>query len=364
MESEKSKDFLLPIGPLTYFENWFKTAKPNAHWIARYLPEEIEQDKKLSKAKQVLSNAQEFLTRSAKKHVVTRTIMRYGAKRIAAVLAVIAVVILSSFGVRDYFRKQNDYVLKSVKAQTFEIANVPKLSPEFPIPVITEQLILGNLTIPEIIDAIKEPKQKIKIATGIATQLVMQGRYEPKNEILLGLTIADSQLEKLAVTNNSRELSEGLKLIHDFAVTAGFANYFNQDESLRLIVTNNAKRSARWAMHIFKEQPEGFTDIQNLSLALDNGINHKIFSEEEINQLLKILSPFENDKRSHGLKKITSGIKCCGVVELITVRGLMDFTRTWLIYMQQRAGLKRYCSVWTHYYSTRPGFSKTIFQHI
>ena len=78
-------------------------AKPNAHWIARYLPEEIDQDKKLVNAKQVLSNAQEFLARSAKKHVVTRTIMRYGPKRIAAVLGLIAVIILSSFGCQGLF---------------------------------------------------------------------------------------------------------------------------------------------------------------------------------------------------------------------------------------------------------------------
>ncbi|HLF46638.1 MAG TPA: hypothetical protein VI548_09445 [Chitinophagaceae bacterium] len=303
VESGKSKDFLLPIGPLTYFENWFKTTKPNAHWIARYLPEEIEQDKKLSNAKQVLSNAQEFLAQSAKKHAVTRTIMRYGAKRIAAALGIIAVIILSSFGIRDYIRKQNDSVLKSIKEQTFELANVPKLSPEFPIPVITEQLILGNLTIPEVIDAVKEPGQKIKIATGIATQLIMQGRYEPKIEILQSLTIADSLLGQLAITNNIRELSEKLKLIHDFSVTAGLAYFFNQDESLKSFVTNNAKRSGKWAMHIFNEQPESFTEIQNLSLALDNGINHKVFSPDEIIQLLGIISPFENKKRSSWLEK-------------------------------------------------------------
>ncbi len=303
VESGKSKDFLLPIGPLTYFENWFQNAKPNTHWIARYLPEEIEQDKKLSNAKQVLSNAKEFLERSAKKHVVTRTIMHYGAKRIAAALGIIAIVILSSFGIRDFFRKQNDYVMKTIKEKTFELANVPKLSPEFPIPVITEQLILGNVTIPEVIDAIKEPKQKIKIATGIATQLVMQGRYEPKDEILQSLTIADSLLEQLAITNNSRELSEGLKLIHDFSVTAGLAYFYNKDESLNSLVTRNAKRSARWAMHIFKEQPQDFSDIQNLSLALDNGINHKVFSPEEIGVFLKILSPFENDSRTPWVEK-------------------------------------------------------------
>ena len=303
VESEKSNDFLLPIGPLTYFENWFNAAKPNAHWIARYLPEEIEQDKKLANAKLVLSNAKEFLKRSAGKHVVTRTIMRFGPKRIAAALGIIAVIILSSFGIRDYFLKQNGNVLKSVKEKTFELANTPKLSPEFPIPVITEQLILGNVTIPEVIDAVKDPNQKIKIATGIATQLVMQGRYEPKKEILQSLAIADSLLEHLEITGNGRELSEKLKLIHDFSVTAGFAFYFNPDETLNSLFKRNAKRSAKWAMQIFKEQPEDFTDIQNLSLALDNGINHKVFSPEEINQLLKILSPFENDSRTPWVEK-------------------------------------------------------------
>jgi len=303
VESGKSKGFLLPIGPLTYFENWFNTAKPNAHWIARYLPEEIDQDKKLLKAKQVLSNAQEFLNRSARKHVVTRTIMRYGPKRIAAVLALIAVLTLSSFAVRDYFRKQNDYVLKSIKTKSFELANEPKLSLEFPIPVITEQLILDNVTIREVIDAVKDPRQKIKIATGIATQLVNQGRYEPQKEILQSLTIADSLLEQLVVTRNNRELSEQLKLIHDFSVTAGLAFFFNKDASLDSLVTRNANRSAHWAMHIFKEQPDGFTDIQNLSLALDNGINHTVFSPVEISQLLEILSPFENTSTTPWLER-------------------------------------------------------------
>jgi hypothetical protein len=303
VDSDKSKGFLLSIGQLTYFENWFNTAKPNAHWIARYLPEEIEQDKKLLKAREVLNNAKEFLSRSASKHVVTRTIMRYGAKRIAAALGIIAVIILSSFGIRNYFLKQNGNVLKEIKKQTFELANKPKLSPEFPIPVITEQLILGNITIPEVIDAIKEHKQKIFIATGIASQLVVQGRYEPKKEILQSLTIADSLLDKLPITNNSRELSEGLKMMYDFSVTAGFAYFFNQDESLHSIDINNAKRSAHWAMQILKEQPEDFKDIQNLSLALDNGISHKIFSSQEIDQLLKIISPFENNARTPWLEK-------------------------------------------------------------
>jgi energy-coupling factor transporter ATP-binding protein EcfA2 len=318
VDSDKSKDFLLSIGQLTYFENWFNAAKPNAHWIARYLPEEIEQDKKLLKAREVLNNAKEFLSKSAGKHVVTRTIMRYGAKRIAAALAVIAVIVLSSFAIRDYFRKQNDYVLKEFKKQTFELANISKLSPEFPIPVITEQLILGNLTIPEIIGEVKELNQKIKISTGIATQLVLQGRYEPQSEILQSLTIADSLLEQFVVTKNSRELSEQLKLIHDFSVTAGFAYFFNPNESLYSIVTRNAKRSARWALYILKEQPKEFNDIQLLSLALDNGINNKIYTSDEISELINILSPFENTTTNIWIMKNYQRDK-------ILVRGFNDY---------------------------------------
>jgi len=318
VQSGKSNGFLLSIGQLTYFENWFNAAKPNAYWIARYLPEEIEQDKKLAKATQVLDNSKEFLQRSAAKHVVTRTIMRYGPKRIAMTLILMALIVLSFFATRNYFRKQNDYVLKSIKKNSFEIANKPKLSLEFPIPVITEELIQGNVTIPEVIDAIKDTAQKIKIATGIATQLVNQGKHEPQKEILQSLTIADSLLERLNITSNSRELSDRLKLIHDFSTTAGLAYFLNQNDSLQSMVTRSAKRSARWSMQIFKQQPGGFSDIQNVSLALDDGINHKIFSSQEIDQLLQILSPFEN-------KTPSSWIETNYEQEKVMVRGAFNY---------------------------------------
>jgi hypothetical protein len=61
VESGKSNAFLMSIGPLTYFENWINNLNPNIHWVSRYLPEEFDQDKKLSKAKNILKNSQEFL---------------------------------------------------------------------------------------------------------------------------------------------------------------------------------------------------------------------------------------------------------------------------------------------------------------
>ena len=298
VESGKSNGFLLSIGPLTYFENWYNKVKPNAWWIARYLPEGVAQNKKLSKAKQVLGNAQEFLQRSARKHIVTRTVMRYGPRRIAAVLGIIALVALTSFGIRDYFRKQNEYLLESMKEQSFMLANKPKLSLEFSIPVITEQLMLGNLSIPEVVESIADDHQKIRVTIGIATQMIMQGRNEPADEIYQSLHLADSLLERLPVDGNVKQLSERLRLLYDFSVTAGFAHYFNPNDQLNNLVNNSAARAARLALQVFKQQPHGFNDILALSLALDQGINYKIFKEEEINGLLKIISPFENSDRT------------------------------------------------------------------
>ncbi len=293
IESGRSKGFLLSIGPLTYFENWFNSAKPNAYWIARYLPEEIEQDNKLSNAKQVLVNARDFLRRSANKHIVTRTIIRYGARRIAAVVGLLAILIFSSFAVRNHFRKQNDAVLRSVETQSFELLNKRKLSLEYTVPVITAELILGNVTIPEAVDAVKDQQQKIRIATGIASQLIVQGHNEPRREILQSLSIADSLMEDLQVNGNGKELADELKFFYDYSVTAGMAFLFNEDPSIKSLVFRNANRSAKWAMYVLKEQPGDYTQIQYLSLGLENGINYKIYTNEEIAELLQILSPFE-----------------------------------------------------------------------
>ena len=297
VDSGKSSGFLLSIGPLTYFENWFNLANPNAHWLARYLPEDIEEDKKMGKAEQILSYSKIFLSRSAKKHLVTRTVMRYGMKKIAAVLGLIAVITLSSFAVRNYFLKKNDYVLGTIKERSFKLANNKRLSPEFAVPLLTRQLILGNISIPEIVENINDPEQKIIIVTGMATEMVSQGYNQPAEEIRLCLGIADSLLEKYCDLSSANDRSKQLKLVHDYAVTARFAYYLNTIPALDSFVQHNAKRSADLAMRIFREKPAEFHDIQFLSLAMSESMNSMALSPVDIKYIIHELSPFENTER-------------------------------------------------------------------
>ncbi len=297
VDSGKSSGFLLSIGPLTYFENWFNLANPNAHWLARYLPEDIQEDKKMEKAEQILSNSKDFLARSAKRHMVTRTVMRYGMKKIAAVLGLVALLTLSSFAVRNYFLQKNDYVLGTIKERSFILANNKRLSPEFAVPLLTRQLVLGNTTISEIVENINDPEQKIIIVTAMATEMVSQGFSQPADEIRECLNITDTLLEKYCDRSAANDRSKQLKLVHDYAVTARFAYFLNTIPTLDSFVQHNAKRSADLAMRIFREKPAEFHDIQFLSLAMSDGMNSKLLPASDISYLIHELSPFENSER-------------------------------------------------------------------
>lgn len=304
VESDYSNGFLLSIGPLTYFENWFNKIKPNAWWIARYLPEEVTIEKKLSQAKVTLDNAEEFLRRSARKHMITRTVIRYGPKRIAIVLGMLAILILSSFAVRDYLYRQNDYVLKTIEQQTFDLANNQKLGLDFAIPVITEQLMLGNLTVAEVVGHVNDHSQKIKIANGIATQLVMTGRNQPRKEIMESLALTDSLLGTMPFSiDKPQELYAGFMKFYDFSNTLGFAELFGNGDQVHSLIKNNASRSGKWVKEVLVKQPEGFNDMKGLMLALQNAINLKVYSQEEISELIKILSPFDSIERSDWVKE-------------------------------------------------------------
>ena len=61
MDSGKSSGYLLPIGPLTYFEKWFKECRPNKYWINRYNESESTPSEKLKESDAIFQSLQKFL---------------------------------------------------------------------------------------------------------------------------------------------------------------------------------------------------------------------------------------------------------------------------------------------------------------
>jgi len=319
VDSKKSNGFLLSIGQLTYFENWYNKVKPNVHWIARYLPEDIDQNKKLTEASRVLANTQEFLHRSARKHAITRTVMRYGARRIAAVLGVLVVLTLSSFALRNYFKQQNDYVLKEIHDEALRLAANARVTYGDRMNLIVQELQLGQTTVQEVADNIANPAEKLHVLMGMGTTLTFFGGNEPRKEIFQSLALTDSLFANWKPEQLSSDtLALILRRINEFRVTLEWAYYNNPDAQIDTWRIRNAQRAADWAAYILEKQPADFNDIQDLNLAIEHAINYKTADNDRLVKWIGLLSPFENLNRSAWLRTNYD-------INLLLIRGSSDY---------------------------------------
>jgi energy-coupling factor transporter ATP-binding protein EcfA2 len=302
VSSNKSNAFLLSIGPLTYFENWFNKAAPNAHWIARYLPEDAEKEVKLEKANEVLGNAKEFLTRSASKHVITRTIMRIGTRKIAALLGILALITLSAFGVKTYFSRQNNSILKGISKEVYSLANDRKMTSDIKTMMLVEALKTKQATIDEIAAQIKDPLEKVKVVKGIAALLIFQGHDKPAKEITRSVAITDSLLDTFDPATHVGQLSPILNEINNFRAVLKLGYHYRASKEFAELRKKNGARSAKWVDFIAEKQPPSFSDIENFSLALENALDYQSLSQADITKLLGILSPLEPGEKTNWIR--------------------------------------------------------------
>ena len=299
VDSDKASSFLLYIGPLTFFENWFEKAKPNTEWIVRYLGEELDHEQRQAKATSILNNANEFLQRSARKHAITRSVMKYGARKIAAMLALIAFVMFSSFAFKGYLDRRNSSVIEVIKAQSISLLNNPKLYFADRAVLVDEQLRLKITTIPEVIENVKQPLEKITMANAIAVSLIFEGQTEPASEIAESIAITDSLLSRFEVDYSSGTyISDYLKNVNECRTTLGLAYFYSPTDYLMGLQEKNAKRSALVVMRVLDKAPKNFEDIINFTLALETAINFNAFTPEELTRVINSLSPFESSTKN------------------------------------------------------------------
>ncbi len=101
IDSENSVDYLLSIGPLTFFDNWYDEVKPNNYWLARYDERDIPDEDKLKDADEILKSASAFIEKSkweiSKARRAKRRIRQF---TIAAATALI--ILLSGFSFWAY----------------------------------------------------------------------------------------------------------------------------------------------------------------------------------------------------------------------------------------------------------------------
>lgn len=238
VEHNHSRTFLLPVGPLGYFENWFEQCRPNAHWIHRYTKSELDSDQSLIEAKKTLAQARQFLDKSAKKHLLARTFMKYGARKIGIAFGILSTIILSSFFYMDSLKKQNSNVINQIYNYAKDQFNGDgdiQLFVQGASDFVFSGLRHNPNRILQILSNIKNKPQQITIAIESYENIIVYNPYfeGPEKQALIDLCT-----ERLTAMSSDSSFSrkQFLELLNKFITVAAFDQYYHPSAKIDEII--------------------------------------------------------------------------------------------------------------------------------
>lgn len=230
-DSGKSSGFLLPLGPLTYFENWYKQCKPNRYWIDRYSEIKNDPQQSLQQSEDLLADTKEFIKRSASKVMVTRAFMKYGARRIAVGVALLTMVLMTGFYWYDAQRKTNARVERQVMQKAHVLLQSREVSDLNKATYLLMEERLKNGSLIDYLNGLSNPTQRIEL--GIAAyRLILY--FDKHSELPLKTILVDrvvSELNTYQSTNRERATFL-LEQQNQFMLLLAYDEYYNPSPRL------------------------------------------------------------------------------------------------------------------------------------
>ena len=291
-DSGRSSDFLLPIGPLTYFENWYRNCKPNVGWIKRYAEIPDDPAKATADAEGVLADVREFIKRSARKVVVTRAFMKYGPQRIAILLAIVIMLVLSGFYWVDAEQKQNSRVIGRVRAESSKLMKSKEVGFDVKaLPLLIEERYEPGsmLTYLNGLDA----KARLSLALETYKQLLVFDKHDTikiKTELM---NLVQATFRELAARETDYPFL--MAELNKFTTLLAYDNYYNPGESTGGMLRDFSDEGYRLAMIFFKTTSLFQASIPpELNYGLQQWLTFGRVSPDKLNALLALCSPFED----------------------------------------------------------------------
>ena len=294
--SNKSRQFLLPVGPLSFFENWYSECQPNAAWIRRYSKVLKNKEKETKIAASVLSDIREFLKKSARKAVVVRTFMKYGPQRIGTVFAIVFMVLLTAFYWVDAEKKQNERVIERVRAEAFDLMNSSEVSSEAKaIHLITEERFEAGRLIPYLNQM--DVRSGLNLGIEVYKQLLLFDKHDEsklKGEVR---QFSEQQLTELLASQPN--LSLMLNELNKFTTLLSYDNYYNPSEITGTSLEKYSNDVYRLATLFFNNKNYYQASVPSeINYALQQWLTFGSATDEQVNEILQLISPFEGEDGS------------------------------------------------------------------
>lgn len=298
IDNGKSSNFLLPIGPLTYFEKWFRESRPNAWWIKRYDLAEGNEKDKLEQAHATLEVSNRFLKKSEARLVLTRLFMKYGAGRIAILAAVFMVLLVGGvFGYRWWIQR-NQSVVNRVLAEGENLLQVREASIYNKVGFLymAERLEPGHLM--DALEATPDIQDRINTSVYLSSFIFQVDKYSLPPLFFKTMSIADSisRMQAAPDISSVQETDRYIAGLNDLINIETDYLYFHSDPVIQKRLDQQVKRLSEILFSMLtKGDPSTQWDKKILHIGITNSINWKGFSTDSLSQLIAGLSPLEGN---------------------------------------------------------------------
>ena len=301
LHSKKARGFLLPIGPLTFFESWHNKLVPSKYWVNRYLDPGLDKETRLSEAQQIVEDTQNFLNQSIRKVRVTRMVVKYGAMRIAAVIGAILILGLCGFYYRDATLKENENVIHTILAEGKEFVTSKGVPDYYRVLFIELSEFLNPGSFKEIMQAMPDEEKATTIAA-MQLELIWVSTEADPSIRRQSLYYLDSVIQSTPIkVDDPASLMQHLKVTNPLLTPAAFFLHSHTDDRLQNIFDRSLKDITQIVKLSLTQNFNAKTlDIAQINTGLEYALHYRNLTPEDNQQILANVSPFEGSEgRSH-----------------------------------------------------------------
>ena len=297
VKNKKSSGYLLPIGPLTYFEHWFNSCNPNKYWLKKYDDSSEPEELKLKKAETTINDARQFIKRSARRLFVSRTILKYGADRVAAFIGIVALVIICTYYYFDYRRKQNEYVLNDVVKKGLVMMTSDKIKNKAKANFLNNYERLHPGSAETILNGLQNDSMAFDVAyedfSLIQNYDGLDYKESESNPLLPRLlSYMDSSLTAMIQTGNSPDSNvvRNIRRVINFLKLCAYEKHHTNSIESQSAIKKNLRYLEQFIDVTLKNPMNSKTEEFNISIELL--LTFSDHKPDKINSILQRISPF------------------------------------------------------------------------
>lgn len=294
-EHRKSSGYLLPIGPLSYFENWYTRCSPNTDWINRYAERKEDPSVSRRESENLLQDIREFLKRSARHVMVSRAFLKYGAQKIGVLSAIGILLILCGFYWYDAEQKKNERVVENVQAEARALLSGREISNEAKARyLLTEERFSRGFAAPYL-ESIQDPNDRIGLSIATYHQLILFDKnFTGSAKFDL---ISNIQRDLSSAVSRPKDFEATLTHFNKFILLLAYDNYYNPKDGLEKTVKEVTSILYDLLTTFYKNKQLYKVSV---SIDLNQGIQYWLAfgnaSRDKISELLEMISPLSNEQ--------------------------------------------------------------------